>query len=227
MPTTFTLPDNFHVSDDEFRASKREQELVYRDEGGRQATYRSYVDELGHARWDTDYVTLRMAGYSHPDALQEMRVRIRESWQVNGMPAPLPPLESHVPPPQPPVPPQPTLYTAQQVAALYTEMSKASGFKPDHTTTHDQQMRFLQQVLQKVRSTDMRWWMKRADPGRPISNEAIVLWVSGTPQSTSQCWDIIVSAGTPNYVVQAGAPVGDFAVPPQVLVNPATLGSIS
>jgi hypothetical protein len=100
MPT-FHVPDNFTVTDDEFTESKSEQEKVYRDEGGRQAG-RSYLDALGHARWDTDYVTLRMAGYSHQSALQEMRVRIREAWNP-----PLPPIEAHVDPPAPQPGPDP------------------------------------------------------------------------------------------------------------------------
>lgn len=99
MPT-FTLPDNFTVTDAEFTESKQEQERVYSIEGNRQAG-RSYLDGLGHARWDTDYVTMRMAGYTHQAALQEMRVRIREAWTP-----PLPPLEQHVPPPNnQPIPP--------------------------------------------------------------------------------------------------------------------------
>lgn len=97
MPT-FTIPDNFTVSDDEFRASKQAQERVYSLEGGRQASS-TYLDPLGHARWDTDYVTMRMAGYTHEQALQEMRVRIRESWR----PSPLPATEEHVVVAPPPV----------------------------------------------------------------------------------------------------------------------------
>lgn len=118
----FNLPDNFTVSDAEFLESKQAQEAVYRDEGGRQAGYASYVDPLGHARWDTDYVTLRMAGYTHSQALQEMRVRIREAWR----PSPLPATEPHVvltpqhPPsiPNVPVPGTPTAPLDRLRAAL-------------------------------------------------------------------------------------------------------------
>lgn len=94
------VPDGFTISDQEFSESKAEQEKVYSVEGGRQAD-RTYLDPLGHARWDTDYYTLRQAGYTHQAALQEMRVRIREAWQ----PAPLPPLEAHPPKPATPTPP--------------------------------------------------------------------------------------------------------------------------
>lgn len=98
--TYFYLPDGFTVSDAEFIESKQTQEAVYRDEGKRQAGYASYVDQLGHARWDTDYVTLRMAGYTHEAAMQEMRIRIRAAWQP-----PLPNSEPHPPVPVTPPPP--------------------------------------------------------------------------------------------------------------------------
>lgn len=99
MPFIY-LPDGFTITDAEFRASKDAQERVYSIEGGRQAD-RTYLDALGHARWDTDYLTLRMAGYAHEAALQEMRVRIRAAWQ----PAALPALETSPPTPAMPAPP--------------------------------------------------------------------------------------------------------------------------
>lgn len=100
MSTIFVLPDGFTVTDAEFAESKREQEQVYSQEGGRQAG-RTYLDPLGHARWDTDYVTLRMSGYTHQAALQEVRVRIRAAWNP-----PLPNSEPHPPvPPPTPLPP--------------------------------------------------------------------------------------------------------------------------
>lgn len=232
------IPENFTITDEEFLQAKQAQERVYRDEGGRQAD-RTYLDPLGHARWDTDYYTLRTRGYAHQAALQEMRCRIREAWQ----PSPLPALETRPPvpapfqPPAPPAPPVPTTpdppaqaelplrpsYTVRDICVLYLALARQLGFKPNHQTSHDQQMRFLREVLMLVRRTDRRWWMKRASETRPISNEAVVL-VEGLQ---FRCWDIIISAGSPNWVVQAGDPVSDFSIPPQVLVDPVALDSVN
>ena len=96
------IPDGFTISDAEFAESKAAQENVYSVEGGRQAG-RSYLDPLGHARWDTDYYTLRTQGYSHAAACQEVRCRIREAWS----PSPLPAIEAHPPKPVVPIPPVP------------------------------------------------------------------------------------------------------------------------
>lgn len=95
----FHLPDNFTIPDGEFRDAKEDQERLYRDEGGRQAD-RTYLDALGHMRWDVDYITLRMAGYSHEDAKRVVRIRIRAAW-----PTPLPNAEQLPAPPRPAPPP--------------------------------------------------------------------------------------------------------------------------
>lgn len=99
MPT-FTIPDNFTITDAEFAEQDTNQQAVYRDEGGRQSD-RTYVDALGRGRWTTDYITLRFAGYTHQQAMQEVRVRIRENWGGG----PLPAKEQHVTLPHPVTPP--------------------------------------------------------------------------------------------------------------------------
>lgn len=134
MPFVY-VPDNFTISDQEFSESKAEQEKVYRDEGGRQAD-RSYLDALGHARWDTDYYSLRQSGYSHQAAMQEMRVRIREVWRPEALPA----LESHPPKPVTPLPPTgvpgPIPTAAGALQTIKAALLQADAENPDLKLTN-------------------------------------------------------------------------------------------
>jgi hypothetical protein len=83
----------FTITDEEFTESKNDQERVYKDVLLR-GPATTYMDPLGHARWDTDYFTLRATGLSHPAALKEVRRRI---YAEAGVPNP-------EVPPQPPNP---------------------------------------------------------------------------------------------------------------------------
>lgn len=205
-----------HVTDAEFIESKQAQEQVYGAEGQRPAGA-TRVDPLGHARWDTDYYTLRAAGYAHPTALQEMRCRIREAWVP-----PLPALEPHPPVPgPPPVVDQPGVKDdAERFCAFYLQRCRETGFKPDQPgdAGREAQVRFLSETLQRYGDPSIT--MKRADPTRPISNEAIVFARPG--EQYRWFWDFIANAGSPGWVVQAAGP-GEALPPPQVLVDPATL----
>lgn len=80
------------ITDQEFTESKQDQETLYRAELQRPPGT-SYLDPLGHARWDTDYYTLRERDrFPHLAALREVRRRIRA---VAGLPDP----ELPTPPP--------------------------------------------------------------------------------------------------------------------------------
>lgn len=184
MPT-FTIPDNFTISDAEFLQSKQEQEAVYCDEGGRQAD-RTHVDPLGHARWDTDYVTMRMAGYTHVGALQEMRVRIREAWTP-----PLPAVESHVPPPAPPQPtgllvgpgnfraPDPEIGGVLPLPSYGEAVVESVGRAFPQLLLHscqdapDGSWEFLDWAVDTLRTHDLRWGYNgkrgnRLDPSKDV-----------------------------------------------------------
>jgi hypothetical protein len=217
------IPDGFTITDVEFASSKNSQETVYRDEGKRQ-NLGSYLNALGHARWDTDYLTLRQAGYSHDAACQEVRCRIREAWSP-----PLPAVEPHPQVPVPPVPPQPppplpptnqpgVKDDAERFCRHYLAQCQATGFKPDANSTHEQQMQFLRQCVLSFH--DPTIVMKRASTTRPISNEVIVF---ARPQEQYRWyWDIIGNAGTPDWIVQAAGP-GAMLPLDQPLVDPKTL----
>lgn len=221
MPT-FHLPDDFTVTDEEFRASKLAQEAVYRDEGGRQAE-RTYLDALGHARWDTDYVTLRMAGYSHPGALQEMRVRIREAW----LPSPLPALEPHVPPPAPP-PPPPVVDVPgvrdnmDRFATHYGVFCGSTGRAPNATSTRESRVQLLRDAVLSYRAAtgDRSFVMKRADAGRPIGDDVVVFITPGSDYR--RYWDFIPNAGLDTWALAVHGG-GDILDPGQILVDPDTL----
>lgn len=108
MSTVFVVPSGFTITDQEFLESCNNREHMYDAELHRapvEATdesNRTFMDRLGRGRWPIDYYTARIAGYTHSQAMQVERVRIREA---AGLPAsePLPP-----PPPPAPLPIQPS-----------------------------------------------------------------------------------------------------------------------
>lgn len=67
-----------------------------------------------------------------------------------------------------------------------------TGFQPDASTSRDDRVFFLQRTLQLYCSP--LWMMKRADPFRPISDEAVV-WVKEGPEYR-RFGDFIVSGGS-------------------------------
>lgn len=226
------------ITDAEFTASKRSQEAVYRDEGGRQAD-RSYLDPLGHARWDTDYYTLRRNGYAHDAALIEVRCRIREAWS----PSPLPAVEPHPEPPVIVAPPPPVVTppvvtppadrpgvkdNAERFASFYFQRTRRTGFKPNERSTRDQRISFLQATILEYRDQtgDRSFVMKRASDTRPISDEVIVF--VGTREAPisdvdyRRFWDIVRSAETADWFVHADGP-GEILEAVQPLVDPVTL----
>jgi hypothetical protein len=156
--------------------------------------------------------------------MREERWRIREAAgkpQIEPRPAaPVPP------PPVTPPPPPPVAVTAYKIAdicRLYLIMAKAEGFKPDQTSSRSSRIDFLAKVMRKVRLTDRRWVMKRADAGRPISDEVAVFVGTGPeqPYTYRAFWDFIRSGGSSEWVVVAGdpetLPVGQLLVSPETL----------
>lgn len=225
------------ITDQEFLESKQSQEVVYRDEGKRQAD-RTYLDPLGHARWDTDYYTLRKAGWPHGDALREVRCRIREAWSP-----PLPPLEQHPEAPKPPTPDPPkppvdqpgVLDNMQRFADYYLGRCNRTGFRPDERSTRESRIQFLQSAILGYRAAtgDRTFVMKRASETRPISDEVIV-FVGTNQQPISvddyrRFWDFLASGGSADWHVKTSSGElghGEILPSDQVLVDPLTLNSI-
>lgn len=100
---------------------------------------------------------------------------------------------------------------------FYARRCTETGFRPDQTTSHDQQMRFLQDCLKRFCSSLL--CMKRADPTRPISNEAIVFVGPGVEYRLFI--DFIIGAGgaTPSLTKK----LTGYLPTAQPLVNPLTL----
>jgi hypothetical protein len=102
---------------------------------------------------------------------------------------------------------------------FYNDELHRTGFKPDHTSTRDSRVLFLQQVLQRY--CHPHWTMKRADPGRPISDEAIV-WVKPGAEYR-KFGDFIISGGAAHWSL--GSHLDGFLPFGQLLVSP--LSSLS
>jgi len=81
----------FTITDDELKAAAENLEQMYKTELGRQQADRTYVDVLGRGRWPVDYYTARVQGFSHDQALQVVRWRIRDAARLP-QPEPLPTL---------------------------------------------------------------------------------------------------------------------------------------
>lgn len=97
---------------------------------------------------------------------------------------------------------------------FYNDELHRTNFKPDHTSTRDSRVLFLQQVVQRY--CHPHWAMKRADPGRLISDEAVV-WIKPGAEYR-KFGDFIISGGAANWRLGShldGALPGD-----QLLVSP-------
>lgn len=231
-----------HITDQEFAESGANREAMYRDELKRSAVDPNdpgtapqditYMDILGRGRWPVDYITARQAGHDHAGAMQVERVRIREA---AGLPAtePMPPAPGPTPgpgpiPPQPPVEEPGVVDNMQRFATFYAQECGRRNWAPDQTTTHEQQMLFLQDCVLGYRrlTGDDSFVMKRADPGRPISNEVVVFAGSAThpidANDYRRFWDFIQGAGTSTWKIVVGGH-GDKLPTDQILVDPATL----
>jgi hypothetical protein len=162
--------------------------------------------------------------------MQVERVRIRAA---AGLPAtePMPP----DPPPQPPDTPPLSQDVpgvkddAERFVAFYRGRAQGLGFKPDETTSREQRVRFLADTLVAFGKPGIV--MKRADAGRPISDEVIVFTAPTFPGDHRRFWDFIKSGGTPGFQLRIDGP-GEILPGPtgseqQLLVDPGTLQVIS
>lgn len=101
---------------------------------------------------------------------------------------------------------------------FYGSEVQRTGEAPDHTSTRDSRIAFLQRTVKAFCSPLLA--MKRADPGRPISDEVVVFVGVGPEYRTFA--DFIPSGGTANWRLSKHA---EGALPiSQPLVNPLTLG---
>lgn len=101
---------------------------------------------------------------------------------------------------------------------FYGSEVKRTGEAPDHTSTRESRILFLQRTVKAFCSPLLA--MKRADPGRPISDEVVVFVGVGPEYRTFA--DFIPSGGTANWRLSKHT---EGALPiSQPLVNPLTLG---
>jgi len=100
---------------------------------------------------------------------------------------------------------------------FYNDELHRTGFTPDHTSTRDTRIAFLQNTVKRFCSPLLA--MKRADPGRPISDEVVVFLKLGAEYRVFA--DFLISGGGPNWHLsdhlEGKLPIS------QPLVNPLTL----
>lgn len=97
---------------------------------------------------------------------------------------------------------------------FYRGEMQRTGFVPDHTSTRDSRVLFLQQVVQRY--CHPYWMMKRADPGRQISDEAVV-WIKPGAEYR-KFGDFIISGGASGWSL--GSHLDGILPADQLLVSP-------
>jgi hypothetical protein len=101
---------------------------------------------------------------------------------------------------------------------FYNSELTRTGFVPDHTSTRDTRIAFLQQTAQRFCSPLLA--MKRADPGRPISDEVVVFVGAGVDYRLFA--DFLISGGSAAWKLSDH--IEGYLPAEQPLVNPMTLG---
>lgn len=104
----------------------------------------------------------------------------------------------------------------ERFVAVYAAESQISGFKPDHTSTRESRVAFLQRVVKVFCSPYIA--MKRGSATRPISDEVVV---SLRPGEVRLFVDFIRNGGSAGYEYIVGEP--EHLPLDQPLVNPLTL----
>ncbi len=223
------------ITDAEFKESCDNRERMYETELMRapveasNVQERTFMDRLGRGRWPIDYYTARARGYSHADAMQVERVRIREA---AGLPAteplPTPPDPPPQPEPEPPTEEPGVKDNMERFANFYLQECGRRGWAPNEHTDRDGRVKFLQETVLRYRDLhgDDSFVMKRADPTRPISDEAVVFIGSAThPIESSdyrRFWDFIISGGSSEWKIAVNGH-GEILPISQPLVDPVTL----
>lgn len=222
---------SFTITDQEFSESCTNREQMYANELHRapvsadDLVNRTFMDILGRGRWPIDYYSARVAGYSHPDAMQVERVRIREAAGLPASepmpPAPTPPVV--VPPPVVDVPG--VRDNMDRFANFYLQECGRRGWAPDASSTRETRVAFLQDciLLYRPKSGDSTFVMKRAAADRPIGDDVVVFTVDGPDYR--RYWDFISGAGAGNWKVSVTG-AGEILPSDQLLVDPVTLNSI-
>lgn len=223
------------ITDQEFRESVTNSEGVFERELGRapieasNLDERTFMDRLGRGRWATDYITARQRGYGHQDAMTIQRIEIRHAAGLPpSEPMPVPPL-----PPAPPVPPADGPGVQDNMirfATFYRAQCAHQGWRPNQFTTREERVEFLRRAVLNFRSIfphEVKFWMKRADANRPISDE-VVVWL--TPSDDyRRFWDFLANGGSAAWSVKVTAhDLGDGEILPaeQLIVDPLTLDTI-
>jgi len=198
------------------------------------------VDLEGLLVWIPDYLRLRVIGYTHLDATLDVFAAIDDIWDPAGAPHKRPDPPTVIPAPAPEIPPAPipppddrpgVLDNMIRFARFYRERCRRMVWAPDARTTHDEQMQFLRDTILEFRGTtgDKSFVMKRADAGRPVSNEVIVFMADPASGDYRRFWDFLRDAGRSNWTVldtEALLGRGTILPPEQLLVDPVTLNTI-
>lgn len=101
---------------------------------------------------------------------------------------------------------------------FYGDELERTGFAPDHTSSRDTRIAFLQATVKRFCSPLLG--MKRADPDRPISDEVVVFLKTGPEYRVFA--DFLINGGSAKWHLsdhlEGKLPIA------QPLVNPLTLG---
>lgn len=112
--------------------------------------------------------------------------------------------------------------TAQDTIGAFVDFYGAeltrTGFVPDASSTRETRILFLQETVKRYCSPLLS--MKRADPGRPISDEVVVFLKTGPEYRTFA--DFLISGGSSGWKLSKHLEGRLPTVQP--LVNPLTLG---
>lgn len=222
------------ITDQEFRESVTNSEGVFEHELGRapieasNLDERTFMDRLGRGRWATDYLTARQRGYGHQDAMTIQRIAIRQAAGLPpSEPLPVPPVPPAPPAPVPPVDGPGVQDNMIRFATFYRAQCAQQGWQPNESTTREQRVEFLRRAVLNFRAIfplEPKFWMKRADATRPVSDE-VVVWL--TPGSDyRRFWDFLANGGAPNWSVKVTAhDLGEGEILPmgQLIVDPVTL----
>jgi hypothetical protein len=196
------------------------------------------VDGEGLLVWLSEYLRLRVNGYTHADAQLDVFAQIADVWDPANAPHPRPAAPVPADPVKPTDPIKPPtadvpgmLDNMCRFAAFYKARCARLGWWPNQPDDHENQMQFLRQTILEYRAAtgDKSFVMKRASATRPVSNEVIVFMVDEHTGDYRRYWDFIGDAGLRSFDIKdTPQKLGHGAILPkdQPLVDPVTLNTI-
>ncbi len=197
-----------------------------------------HVDLEGLLVWIPEYLRLRVSGYAHLAAVDDVLAQINDIWFPDKAPHPRPappavePAPAPAPEPPTEIPGDPTsmspLGRMIRFAQFYLARCHALQWGPDLTTSRQSRVDFLREAIIEYRAKygDKSFVMKRAAPGNPISDDVVVFMDPRESGDYRRYWDFITSAGVDTWSIkrtQGELGDGDILPDAQPLVDPVTL----